>query len=221
MEPTPPLLVVMLHGWNMRAADLQPFTLSLGVDALYRVPEAPHPVALAADAQLQAAGRAWWPVDAAARGRALAVGARDLHDQYPAGRETARRALAELLRADLAQHPGARLVLVGFSQGGMLACDTVLHEQLPVAGLALFSSSCIALSQWQAHLSRLRGLPVLVTHGRDDTDLAFSAGVRLRDTIAGAGADVQWLPFDGGHVIPLQSWRALRTLLRRIQASPS
>lgn len=215
--PAPPeLLVVLLHGWNMRPADLEPFTRSLGVLADYRVPAGP--------CEVPGGGLAWWPVDEVARAQALTQGPRDLHRQSPAGREHARRHLAAVLRAALVGRPDRRLVLAGFSQGGMLACDLLLHEDLPVHALALLSSSCIALDEWRERMPqvpRLRGLPVLVTHGRDDPDLAFSAGERLRDELAAAGARVQWLPFDGGHVIPMPAWRALRTLLRRIQGEPS
>lgn len=215
-SPSPRLLVVLLHGWNMRPSDLEPFTRSLGVDADYLVPAGPHAVP---DGAL-----AWWPVDEAAREAALSRGPRDLHDAHPVGREAARQALAQCLQVALAERPGARLVLAGFSQGGMLATDLLLHEEVPVAALALFSSSCIALDEWQPRLRQrpaLRGLPVLVTHGRDDEDLAFTAGERLRDTWVAAGAEVHWLPFDGGHIIPMPAWRALRTLLRRIQGEPS
>ena len=49
------------------------------------------------------------------------------------------------------------LVLGGFSQGGMLACDTLLRSSLPIAALALFSSSRIAFENgrrsWRAGAS--------------------------------------------------------------------
>jgi phospholipase/carboxylesterase len=62
-------------------------------------------------------------------------------------------------------------------------------------------------------VTRLRGLPVLVSHGRADADLAFAAGERLRDLLAGGGADVTWVPFEQGHEIPLEVWRALRKFM--------
>jgi len=53
-------------------------------------------------------------------------------------------------------------------------------------------------------------LPVLVSHGTHDPDLAFSAGEALRDFFRSSGARVTWQPFEGGHEIPLIVWRALR-----------
>jgi phospholipase/carboxylesterase len=54
---------------------------------------------------------------------------------------------------------------------------------------------------------------VLVSHGELDDDLAFSAGERLRDFVAAAGAVVTWVPFAQGHEIPLVVWRRVRKLL--------
>ncbi len=153
----------------------------------------------------------WWAVDPVHRAARLATGPSDLHDRHPAERPAARAVLAATLARTREAHPGCRFVLVGYSQGGMLLMDhLLLHGEPDVAAIALLSSTCIALDEWRPHVGRLRGLPALVTHGRSDSDLAFSAGERLRDLLQAAGADVTWLPFDGGHEMPLVVWRALR-----------
>jgi len=197
-NPESPLAVVMLHGRNMQADDLAPFGASLGIDAHFIFPDAP----LAAEP-----GRTWWPVDSEARLREQ--GARDLHAMDPAGRTEARAMLGAL--CDAVAH-GKRLALVGFSQGGMLAMDYVLHGGR-VDALALLSSTRIAFDEWQPLLPRLAGLPVLVAHGREDRELPFAAGEALRDAAVAGGAAVTWLPFDGGHGIPLPAWRGLRRFL--------
>jgi phospholipase/carboxylesterase len=207
-------VVVLLHGFQMSPADLSPFAHSLQAPAWFLFPEAP----LAA----QPRGRAWWHIDAEARGRALAGGPRDFAVQHPPDLPAARERLRAFLAA-LAPSVGARpLVLGGFSQGGMLACDTVLRagvEALGISALALLSASRIAFDEWEGlPAERLRGLPVLVSHGELDDDLAFSAGERLRDFLVSAGADVAWVPFPQGHEIPLVVWRRLRKLLVALAA---
>lgn len=197
-DPASSLVVVMLHGRNMRAADLAPFGASLGTDAHFVFPDAP----LAAEP-----GHTWWPVDSEARLREQ--GARDLFTMDPAGRSEARAMLGALCHEVAA---GKRLALVGFSQGGMLAMDHVLHGGR-VDALALLSSTRIAFDEWLPLLPRLAGLPVLVAHGREDEELSFAAGEALRDAALAGGAEVTWLPFDGGHGIPLPVWRALRKFL--------
>ena len=95
----------------------------------------------------------------------------------------------------------------------MLAMDYVLHGGRRPDALALLSSTRIAIADWQPRAAALAKLPVLVAHGRADAELAFAAGEQLRDFAAAGGADVTWLPFDGGHEMPFVVWRALRKLI--------
>jgi phospholipase/carboxylesterase len=197
--------VVLLHGYDMRPEDLEPFSHSLNVPALFHFPRGilPSP----------AGNRCWWPIDQERRARQMQVGARDLFDEAPPGRPAARAALCGFLDGIRARHPGLPLLLGGFSQGGMLSCDTVLCAAQPVAGLILLSASRIAFDDWQRQRHRLAGLPVMVSHGTHDPDLAFAAGEALRDFHRNSGAQVTWQPFDGGHEIPLVVWRTLRRFI--------
>jgi phospholipase/carboxylesterase len=201
-------LVVLLHGYAMRPEDLEPFARSLNSPALFFFPRGPHPV--------DSHNRAWWQPDLERRARELAVGPRDLFQEFPPGRPSARETLCSFLDALRQAHPDLPLVLVGFSQGGMLACDTVLCARQSVAGLVLMSSSRIAFGDWLANRDALSQLPVLISHGRGDPDLSFAAGEALRDFHSDSGARVTWQPFDGGHEIPLVVWRALRRFLAEL-----
>ena len=194
--------VVVLHGYAMTPEDLAPFAASLGLPARFLFPEAPLPAI--------PAGRAWWDMDQDKRARQMAAGPRDLAEEHFAGAAAARALLRDFLAATNQQRP---VVLVGFSQGGMLACDLVLRDRPDVAALALLSSSRIAADEWQPLAAGLKGFPVLVSHGQHDPDLAFRAGEALRDLLREGGADVTWVPFDQGHEIPLVVWRALRKFL--------
>jgi phospholipase/carboxylesterase len=214
---TAKIVVVLLHGFAMEPSDLSPFALSLGVPGLFLFPRAPLDALPEPDLPR---GRAWWHIDPVARMRALAVGPRDFCGEHPAGLPDARATLGRFLDAALDLDPRTRAlpwVLGGFSQGGMLACETFLRAPRPLAGLALLSSSRIAFDEWQPLIDRradeLRGLPVFVSHGRADRDLAFRAGEALRDCLAAGGADVTWVPFDEGHEVPLVVWRRLRKFL--------
>lgn len=209
VEPESPRLnVVMLHGYAMGPEALAPFATSIGVSARFYLPEAlrsAHPE-----------GRAWWDLDLAARAEALRVGPRDLFAEHPAGAAAARTALLELLAEIRKRSTTLPIALVGFSQGGMLACDTFLRAQPGIAALALLSASRIAVDEWTPLRHRLKRLPMLISHGRQDPDLAFAAGEALRDFATDAGADVTWVPFDEGHEIPLLVWRALKKFLVRV-----
>ncbi len=201
-----PLVVFMLHGHGMRAGDFAPFARSLGVAGIYHFPEGPL--------DLTDGTHAWW--HKVPRESSYADVAR-MAFAHPPGRVDARRKLASHLLSPELVPADATVVLAGFSQGGMLACETVLlQDDVRVDALALFSSSRVAFDEWRPALTRLAGLPVLVAHGLGDDELPFAAGEALRDCLVDGGAQVQWLPFDGGHQVPLVVWRQFRRLLREV-----
>jgi predicted esterase len=195
---SPSAAAIFLHGFAMDAMDLSPFARSLGLSASFFFPRGPLEVANG--------GRAWWlredPV--------AESGPRDLADKAPPGRSAARTLLKHFIAAVSDEHAGLPILLAGFSQGGMLACDTVLLEEVSIRGLALMSASRIAAQEWTAHRHRLNALPVFVSHGRADRDLEFGAGERLQGFVRESGGKVTWHPFDGGHEIPFAVWRAFR-----------
>ena len=198
-------LVVVLHGREMEAADLAPFVHAMAGDAFWVFPDAPLHAARA---------RTWWPVDSEARLRRLTQGPMELSAMDPPGRAEARVGLGSVLAAlDAAHRP---FVLVGFSQGGMLAMDYVLHGGLRPTALALLSSTRIALADWQARATVIANLRVLVAHGTRDAELSFAAGELLRDFVTDAGATTTWIPFEGGHELPFVVWRALKRLITAI-----
>jgi len=220
-DPTSARFVcVMLHGFAMSPADLSPFAHALGLPGLFVFPEGPLP-AMLEPGRVQ--GRAWWHIDPVARAQALALGPRDFAPQSPVDLPEARRALLGFLRALDAEDPGpgpsVRLprFVTGFSQGGMLVADCFMREpRWPrAAGLGFFSASRIASTEWPPlppHEAGV-GLPVFLSHGHQDPDLAFSAGEALRDRLLAARVDLTFVPFVGGHEIPLVVWRGFRRFL--------
>ena len=204
----PKAVVVLMHGYAMRPQDLEPFAHSLGIDAEFYFPQGPK---LAPNG-----ARAWWPIDEERRNAQIADGPRDLFEEFPPHRPDARAALGRFLAGLRSRHPTLPLVLGGFSQGGMLACDSVLCAQEDVAALVMLSSSRIAFEEWRRHRDRLAQLPVFVSHGSDDADLSFRAGENLREFFSENGARVTWQPFEGGHEIPLIVWRSLRRFLSEL-----
>ena len=207
----PRLRVVMLHGRAMAPEALAPFATSLGIAADFFVPEGPV---------CEGPGRAWWPVNATRRRAMCAQGPRDLQAESPAGAPSARGALLALLQHVKAQAPDHAVALIGFSQGGMLACDALLRDRAPVDALALLSSCRITAAEWETRRQALHALPVLVSHGRTDAELSFAAGEALRDLCVRGGAAVTWVPFDGGHHIPLVVWRGIRRWLQSLIVEP-
>lgn len=206
--PGASLVVVFLHGFTMKPEDFASFGPSLGVSALYVFPRG--------TIEAGGTGFSWWDVDRELREKARATGPRDLLDFDPPGLDSANARLQEFLRSVREANPNAKCVVGGFSQGGMLACDVMVSDPGAADGLVVFSGSRVAFARWRGASPSLRGLPVLVAHGRRDDDISFDAGRELAEWLKSAGAAVTWMPFDGGHEIPLQGWRALRRFLLQI-----
>jgi phospholipase/carboxylesterase len=203
---------VLLHGYAMEPSDLASLADAMTLPASLYLPRGIHPAV--------PQGHAWWPVDASRRAAQMAEGARDLFNEHPPGREHLRLRFGEFISELRLRHGNKPLILAGFSQGGMLACDLLLRGAVRPQGLVLMSTSCIAIDEWQPRFDQARELPVLVTHGEADADISFTAGQRVRDHFIAAGASVTWFPFSGGHGAPLVVWREFRrftiTLLRSV-----
>jgi phospholipase/carboxylesterase len=209
-------IVVLMHGYGAPGTDLVSLWRALAVpkEVRFVFPEAPL--------ELGFGGRAWWPIDMVRlQDRFTKEGAARLIDEVPPGIDEARAAVLELLDAlerDFAAHAD-KIVIGGFSQGAMLATDTVLRSTRAFAGLVIMSGTLISHSQWLPLMAARKGLPVLQSHGRADPVLPFAIAERLRDELGAAGIPVEFTPFNGGHGIPEPALDGLARLLQRVAAA--
>ncbi len=221
-EGTPPKLVVVLcHGFGAPGHDLVPIAdelfdlcpaLADSVEVIF--PAAP----LSLDEFGMPGGRAWWHIDMNELIGAIEHGnLRILRDRRPEGIDEARDLLLGLLD-EVRQKtglPSSRFVLGGFSQGSMLAVEAALNGAEPPGGLCLWSSTLVSEAQWRKNAARLKDIPIVQTHGRQDAILPFAAAIALRDLLTEAGANVNFLEFNGSHTITLPGLEALVELLKQ------
>jgi len=196
--------VVLLHGWGAPGDDLVPLGQEIDEPAGTRFifPEAPLSLPTGFG-PLSASGRAWWMLDIQKRQREIAAGrARDLSRDVPNGLDEAREKVIALLD-EVEQKLGTKqIVLSGFSQGAMLACDTALRSTRPLAGVILLSGTLLAADEWTPLMPKRKGLKLFQSHGNADPLLPFSTAEQLRDLLTQAGLSVDWVGFRGGHEIP-------------------
>lgn len=205
-----------MHGFGAPGTDLVPLARVMDVDGDVRFvfPEAPSALP-----PQYGAGRAWWMLDMERMQRAMMMGMpRDLSEEHPDGLAGVRAQVESLLDAvrDELGVADERVVLGGFSQGAMLACDVALHTERPFAGLALLSGSLLAKDWWLPKMESRAGMRVFQSHGRQDSVLAFSGGEGLRDALVTGGADVEFHPFQGGHEIPMPILDGLSKFIGRV-----
>jgi phospholipase/carboxylesterase len=189
------LTVVCLHGYGADMRDLAPLAQEIPVSRPLRwvFPDAPG--------RLEWGGKAWWPIDVAAFEAAQRGGKpRDLSAGEPAGLAEAREALLGLLKELGA--PTDKLVLMGFSQGSMLAVDLALRLPVAPAGVAILSGTLVDVGSVRALAPKKKGLRFFQSHGSVDPILGFAQALALEKELLGAGWDGRLQRFEGGHAIP-------------------
>jgi len=111
--------------------------------------------------------------------------------EYWRGVTAARSLLDRFLDAELARYAlsADRLVLVGFSQGTMLALHVGLRRAAAPAAVIGYSG----LLAGPEHLAETRVRPpILLVHGEDDELIPLQALHSAREALAQAGLPVEW-----------------------------
>ncbi|MBN1205549.1 MAG: phospholipase [Myxococcaceae bacterium] len=213
----PELAILLCHGYGAPATDLVPLAAELmslrpqlARQARFVFPAAPHALAELGMPH----SRAWFhlPMEVlTGRQRDWETYAR----MVPEGLPTARRAVLSAVSAlsTATKLPYGRIVLGGFSQGGMVTTDVALRLEEPPAGLCILSGTLIAQEEWKARAAGRKGLPVFQGHGRYDDILPFQAAERLRELLTEAGLGVEFVPFDGPHTIAPEELERLADFL--------
>jgi phospholipase/carboxylesterase len=126
----------------------------------------------------------------------------------------AAEALRRFIGSALERYPidPARIVLAGFSQGGIMAYELALREPGRFSGL-------VALSSWFPEplanllpkLPEHEGFPVLVVHGTQDSAIPVERAREAREALRSYGVSLMYREFDMAHEI---RGDALRVILR-------
>jgi phospholipase/carboxylesterase len=171
----PEALVILIHGYGSNGEDL----ISL---AAMMQPSLPYAVFVAPNAPSQlphmAAAHQWWPIETfsmaeRAIGAAAAAPALDAFISE------------ELKKAGLTSD---RMLLVGFSQGTMMALHVGLRRSEAVAGIVGISGMLVAPESLEADI-RSRP-PVLLIHGTQDDVVPFRSMELASSALAKVGVPV-------------------------------
>jgi len=214
-------LIVLMHGYGAPGDDLVPLARELDKSRVLRFafPQAPLDIGMRMYDM-----RAWWPLDIGRMQRAAIDGRlNEMADEIPPGLDEAKDCVQRFVKElqQVITIPKEGLLLGGFSQGAILACDVALRTAVPLQGLILLSGTLISASRWQSNAESRKGLKVFQSHGKEDAVLLFSLAQRLRDLLIDAKLDVNWNAFEGGHGIAPSLLPKLRSFIEHTQASPA
>lgn len=167
-------MVLALHGWGANAHDLLGLAPYLGRgEALVVCPEGP----LAFEVGPGATGHGWFP---------LAAGAPPDEEAIAAAVE----GLAGFLDACLAAYPvdTSKLVLLGFSQGGVMAYALALRDPRRYAALVALSSWLPeAIADDTPNCPEGLSLPVFIAHGSEDPMIPVARAQESNDRMREKG----------------------------------
>lgn len=191
-------LVLVMHGRGADANDLADIAPMLDAGGCRFVfPNAP---------------RAFEPYPGMTFGRSWFDGWPPQGSSFAESRALVARFIEELL--DRYPTPAGTLVVSGFSQGGMMALDTGLRIEQPVAGVVCMSG---ALNENDPPpLRDHRHRPVLLVHGSEDEMIPVLAARRTRLLLEESGIDPEYHEFPMGHQVSPESLATVAAFIRRV-----
>jgi phospholipase/carboxylesterase len=186
--------IIALHGWGASAHDLFGLAPHLhGGQAIVLCPQGPVTLQVAPGML----GYGWFPITTGA-------------PPDPAAFAAAAELIREFIDEAVKHYPidRERLVIMGFSQGGVMAYDLVLREPARFAALVAMSSwlpndLANQLEPSDAHAR----LPVMVTHGTRDPIIGIDRARDSRDRLVQMGVDAAYREYEMEHSISADALR--------------
>ena len=110
-----------------------------------------------------------------------------------------------------------RIVVAGFSQGGAIAINAVLHAQQKLAGLMALSTY-IPLPGEMAASDGNRDLSVFMAHGSLDPMLPIQWGKASAEQLVALGFAVEWHDYPMAHAVCAEEINDIRDWLLKVLA---
>lgn len=188
--PDPQVSVIWLHGLGADGHDFEPIVQALALPPYpsirFLFPHAPvRPVTINGGMPM----RAWYDFIELTRGR----GEDAAHIQESVD------AVLELVAYEQGRgiEPG-RIILAGFSQGGVIALMAAIQSPSPLLGVMALSTYLPFDDNIPEDASRIE---VFQAHGQFDNVLPFSWGQMARDQLVSSGFSVEWHEYAMEHSV--------------------
>ena len=202
--------VIWLHGLGDSGAGLAPLVEALALPAdlpvRHLLPDAPErPITINMGYRM----RGWYDIKSFEDPADRAV-ASHVH-------ESSTRIAALLDRLVTEGFAPERIVLAGFSQGGVIASFTALRHPVPLAGLLCMSTYLAAPNTLPGEMSEAaRALPICYMHGIYDDVVNLSMGWDAKNRLEAVGLSPEWHEYPMRHEIcrpqlgDIRSWLLAR-----------
>ncbi|PIU00714.1 MAG: hypothetical protein COT74_03350 [Bdellovibrionales bacterium CG10_big_fil_rev_8_21_14_0_10_45_34] len=205
--------IVLIHGFGASMHDLTSLASewSLPYHARFLFPNGPIRV----DLGFGSHGQAWFKIDVAQFQQHLERGThKDFSQVRPKGLDEAVSKLDGWMK-ELELDP-AQTVIGGFSQGAMVSLALALESKASFKALVQFSGQIFDEKWVRERLSKQPAIPVFQSHGTKDNVLSFQGAEKLYECFEQSDWSPLWMPFTGGHEIPLSVLRKSEEFLSGI-----
>jgi len=185
----PDSCVIWLHGLGADGHDFEPIVPELGLSPDLNVRFVfPHAPMIPVTINQGFVMRAWYDIAAS-----------DIAErQDENGIRASQALLVELIEAQIAEGiDSARIVLAGFSQGGVIALQTGLRFNKPLAGIMALSTYLPLAETLAAEKSDENlAIPVFLAHGSADPVIAVDLAYSARGQLEKQGYQPSWHEYD-------------------------
>lgn len=209
--PRPAAAVIWLHGLGADGNDFVPIVeemrLPSSLSIRFVFPHAPvRPVTLNNGFRM----RAWYDIAAG-----------DLtHRADISGVRAAQAQVEALIAREMARGIAARrIVVAGFSQGGVIALHTGLRHAERLAGIVALSTYVVLPDLLAGEASPAnRDVPIFMAHGTADPTVRLEWGEAGRRALVAAGYRVEWHTYPMPHSVVWEEIEAASAFLARVLA---
>ncbi|MBC7379311.1 MAG: dienelactone hydrolase family protein [Burkholderiaceae bacterium] len=139
--------------------------------------------------------------------------------------EAASRAQLSTLIASAARQlgvPAERVVVGGFSQGGIMSLSLLLAQPALMQGAMILHSRLLPqMLPLQAPAEALRGKQLWVSHGLQDNVIPIASAHQIRDHVSALRLTLKYAEFPGMHEIRPEELRQAMVWLQGLTQSPA
>ena len=194
-EGSPYKALVAIHGWKGNLNSMVPLMRSLNfTDTAYFFPQAPYKVNGKPNEYSWSYQKpeGYWEVDEPTK------------------------LLREFFSELFAKFDSENVFVMGFSQGGLVCLDMVLHLEQPLGGVFPIAGFLRdpEIIRDRCHPNQL-STPVVISHGKADDRVPVENSKKAYQFLEAQGANVELLLYNGKHKIGIECIRRMKEIIKQ------
>jgi phospholipase/carboxylesterase len=207
-KPKPSHSVIWLHGLGADGNDFVPIVREIALPPVgirFVFPHAPmRPVTINGGFVM----RAWYDI----------ANPDMIKKEDELGLRQSQKSIEELIALEVSRGiPERRIVIAGFSQGGVMALQTSLRQPKRLAGAMALSAYLAMFATAEKERNPANNdMPIFLGHGTMDNIVPLPLGTATRDRLIKLGYDVDWHQYPMAHSVCAEELEDISAGLKRV-----